>query len=75
MIDNISYTRVGKLADNDEEDDEAWDPTPELVCVDDLVSEQRYDECGNRNYEHTSKPWHIIVHGMYQLGTDDGVYR
>ena len=71
----VAYTRAGKLAKNDEEYNEAGNPTPELVRVDDLVSEQRYEECRDGDYENTCEAWHIIVHRVYQLGTNDGVHR
>ena len=70
-----TYTRVSKLSKDDEEDNEAGNPTPELVCVDNLVSEQRYNECGDRNDQDTSKSWYITVHSVQQLGTDDGINR
>jgi hypothetical protein len=34
----MTYTGMGKFAKNDEENNEARDPTPEFICVDDLVS-------------------------------------
>jgi hypothetical protein len=66
---------VGKFAEHDEENNEAGDPTPELVRVDDLVSEQRYNECADRDDEYTSKTWHITIHSIQQLGTNDGINR
>jgi hypothetical protein len=53
---------MGKFAKNNEENNEAWDPTPEFIRVDDLVSEQGYNECGNSDDEHTSEARHVSVH-------------
>lgn len=66
---------MGKLAKNNEEDDKAGNPAPELVRVDDLVSEERYDECGDSNDKDSSEPWYISIHRVNQLGTNDGVHR
>jgi hypothetical protein len=68
-----AYTGICKLAKNDKEDDEGGNPTPEFVRVDNFVSEQRYDECCRGDYENTRKAWHVRVHRVYQLGTDDSV--
>ncbi len=64
---------VGKLAEYNQEGDEAGDPTPELVGVDDLVAEQRHDECCRRNDDDARKPWHAVVHRIQQLGADNHV--
>jgi len=58
----MTYTGMGKFAKNYEENNEAWNPTPEFIRVDDLVSKQGYNESGNGDDEHTSEAWHIIVH-------------
>lgn len=57
-----TYAGMGKFSKNNEENNEAWDPAPEFIRVNDLVSEQGYKECGNSDDEHSGEAWYIIVH-------------
>ena len=58
----MAYTRVRELSKNYQKDHKTGDPAPELVCVDDLVSEQRHDECGDGDYDNTTVTRQIVVH-------------
>lgn len=61
------FARVSKFTENDQEDDEAWNPTPELVCMYDLVAEECHDERRSGNNKHTSEARDIRVDGIDQL--------
>lgn len=65
---------MDEFAKNDQENDEAWDPAPELVCMYNFVSEQRHKEGGGGDDNHAGVAWHIGVHCVEQLRTNDGVY-
>lgn len=64
---------VGENAEDDEEDDEGGNPGPELVGVNDFVAEERDDECGDGDDDDTCKAGNVAVHGVQELGTDDGI--
>lgn len=69
----VEVTRVGEDAEDDEEDDEAGDPGEALVGVDDAVAERADDEGRQRNDDDAGPSWHVVVHGVKELGADDGV--
>ena len=64
---------MSKLADDDEEDDEARDPGVSLVGVDDLVSKESNQESSGGNNDDTSPSWHVAVDGIEQLSTDNDI--
>lgn len=66
---------MSEFAENDHENNEGRDPTPELVGVHNLVSEEADEEGANRDDEDTSVARNIIVDGVDQLGAHYAVDR
>ena len=64
---------MGKLAEDDQEGDEARHPAPELVRVDDLVAEQCHDQGRRRDDDNARVAWNIVVHRIQQLCADDDI--
>lgn len=58
---------MGKLSQDDQKGDEAGNPTPELVSVDDLVAKQCNDEGHRRDDDDARISWNIAVHRIQQL--------
>ena len=59
-----------ELAEDDEEDDEAWDPAIRLVRVHDFVAKEGNEEGASSNDDDTRVSWHITIDGMDQLRAD-----
>lgn len=58
---------MGKLSEDDQEGDEARDPAPEFVGMDDLVAKQRHDKGRRRDDDDARISWDIVVHRIQQL--------
>lgn len=66
---------MGKFAKDDQEDDEAGDPAPVFVSVDNLVAEQRHKE-GRCCYDNDARvSWDAVVHCIQQLRANDYIDR
>lgn len=70
-VDEVA--RVRENAQDDDEDDGGRDPGPEFVDVHNLVAEECYEECADGDYNDARVARHVVVHGVNELGTDDGV--
>ena len=64
---------MSEFAQDDEEDDEAGDPGPELVEVYDFVAEEGNEEGGGGNDDDTGIAGDGTVDGMQELGADDDI--
>ena len=69
----LEVAAVGEDTQSDEEDDSGGQPGPELVGVHNFVAEEGDQECAERNYQDASVAWNIAVHGVDELGTDNGI--
>lgn len=67
------FAGMGELAEDDEEDDEAGDPRPELVGVDHLVAKTGNQEGRCRNDDDACISWHVGVDCIDQLRAHDHV--
>ena len=73
--DVVELAGMGKLAKNDQEDDQAWNPRIALIGVHNLISEKRNKEgcsCDNQN---AGPARHVAVHSIEQLGAHDDIDR
>ena len=59
-----------ELAKYDEEDDQTWDPRPELVGMHNLVAKDGDKPCRRRDYYDTSIAGNVGVDRVDQLGAD-----
>ena len=73
--DVAKVARVSKDAQGDQEDNEGWNPGPELVGMDDLVTEKSDEESAGRNDDDASKAWDTWIHRIDELRSDDDVDR
>lgn len=64
-----------KLAEDNQEDDEGWDPAIEFVVVDDFVAEEGDKEGAGGNDDDTCVPRDIIVDSMQELGANNDIDR
>ena len=62
---------MGKDSEDNEEDDGSWKPGPKLVCVNDLVAEERDQERAECDDQDAGISWDAWVDGMDQLCADD----
>ena len=66
---------MGKLAKNDQEDDEAWNPRIALIGVHKLISKKRNKEGCNCDNQNASPARHVAVHSIEQLGAHNDIDR
>lgn len=71
----VKVSGVSKGAKKDEEHDEAGNPTPELVHMNDLVAEQSDQECAETNDYDSSKRRNVAIDGVDDLGSNNDVRR
>lgn len=64
---------MGKLAENNEEDDEAWNPRISLVCVHYLISKKGDKEGRRCNNDDAGPAWHIAINSIEKLGTNNDI--
>ena len=57
----------------DQKDDESRDPAPELVGVNDLVTEEGDEKGANGNNDNASPARDVLVHSVNKLSADNGV--
>ena len=63
-----------EFAQHDEKDDEAGDPGPKFIEMDDLVAEKRDEECACCNDDNTSIARDVVINRIQQLRANDGVH-
>ena len=64
---------VHEFAEHDQEDDEAGDPTPKLVRVDNLIAEESDEEGCCRNDDNARPSWNVAVYGIEDLSANDDI--
>jgi hypothetical protein len=64
---------MSKLPGDDNEHNEAWDPTDHFVIMHNLVPKQGDNEGAGSNENDSGPSWYIRVDGMDQLGSDDDI--
>jgi hypothetical protein len=64
---------MGKLAKNDQEDDQAWDPGIALISVHNLISEKRDQEGCGCDDQNAGPARHIAIHSIEQLGAHNDI--
>lgn len=62
-----------KHSKDDHKHNKGWDPTPVLVCVDDLVSGECDEEGADGDDEDTGETRYVGVYCDNELSTNDGV--
>lgn len=65
---------MSKFSEDNKKDDEAWDPGPSLVCMDDLVTEESDQKSACCDDNDPSPTWHITVDSIEQLCPNDDVH-
>jgi len=69
----LKGARVGKLAEDDQEDDEARHPANHFIVVDHLVPEQRHKKGAGGDDDDARRTGEMGVDGVEKLGADNDV--
>jgi len=73
--DVIELAGMGKLAKNNQEDDQAWDPRIALIGVHNLIPEKRNEEGCNCDDQNAGPARHVAIHSIEQLGAHNDIDR
>lgn len=66
---------MGKLSEDDQENDEGWDPGVTLIHMNILVAQGAHQESCNSDDEYAGPARHVSIDCIEKLCADDGVYR